>query len=682
MIVSFNWLKELVGIDLPPEALAERLTIVGIAVDRIEKTADDVIFELDLTSNRPDCLGHVGVAREISLICDTPLRIPEARFEDTDPPISDLTSVEIEDLDLCPRYTAKLIKGVKIGPSPEWLVRRLETVGQRSVNNVADATNYVLFELGHPTHAFDVHRLVGHRIVVRRARAGETLVTLDGQKRALTASTLVIADAENPVALAGVMGGQDSEITERTADILLESAYFLPSSIRATSRALGLSTEASYRFERGADFSMVLHAAQRCAQLIQQVAGGEIVRGTIDVNRMPEPPRPITLRRSRIKALSGLDVSPEQVEKILKSLGFHIERLLNRDQWMVMPASFRRDVEIEEDLVEEIARHSGYDRIALTLPPSSGSGHYQPSEEKQRTVRQTLATLGFHEAISFSFVDGRRAMRFREEPEAVVRIRNPIVESVEEMRTTLLGGLLDAVERNFSHGERDLKLFEFGKCFRPAPSRHAEQLMLAATMTGLRNPLDWRSHFAGVAFEDVKGILEIVLGRLGCHDFRLRRERVRYLHPGRSAVIEVNGSVVGVIGQLHPSLLEDQKVKQAVYAIEIDFQSLLDHTAAPARYQPLPRFPSVTRDLSFVVPEGVEYGELASAIRGLGIGELRAVSLFDVYSGKGVEAGFVSMSVNLVFRADSRTLTDEEAGEAMRRVVGLLERDFHATLRG
>lgn len=682
MIVSYHWLKELVEITLSPEALAERLTIVGIAVDRIGKTGDDVVFELDLTSNRPDCLGHLGVAREVSLVCETELRIPEARFEESDPPINDLTSVEIEDLELCPRYTAKLIKGVKIGPSPAWLARRIEAVGQRSVNNVADATNYVLFELGHPTHAFDFHRLVGHRIVVRRARSGETLVTLDGQRRELTPSMLVIADAENPVAMGGVMGGQDSEITEKTSDILLESAYFLPSSIRATSRALGLSTEASYRFERGADFSMAVHAAQRCAQLIQQVAGGEIVRGTIDVNRIPEPPRPITLRRSRIKTLSGLDVSHAQAEKILKALGFQTERLLNRDQWMVMPASYRRDVEIEEDLIEEIARHVGYDRIELTLPPSSGSGHYQPAEEKQRTVRQTLCTLGFHEAISFSFVDGRRAAQFRTEPEAVIRVRNPIIEGVEEMRTTLLGGLLDAVERNFSHGERDLKLFEFGKCFYSGAAGRTERLMLSAVMTGLRNPLDWQSHSALTGFDELKGVLEVLLDRIGYRQFTLRREEGLYLHPGQSAAIEVNGTVIGVIGQLHPRLLEDQKVKQAVYALEIDFQTLVEQPPEPVRYQPLPRFPSVTRDLSFLVPVDVKYGALVTRIRDLEIDELRDVSLFDVYSGKGIAEGLVSMSINLVFRADSRTLTDEEVDGRIAQIVDRLRRDFHAALRG
>jgi len=403
MLISYNWLRELTDTKLEPQELRERLTMVGLAIDAIEIQESDSVLDVEVPSNRPDCLSHVGIGREVAVIeagqvhlsAGTPPRI-EGRAES-------LISVEIKDADLCPRYAARLVRGVRIGPSPDWLARRLEAIGQRPINNVADVTNYVLHELGQPLHAFDLDKLKEHRIVVRRAAGGEKLKTLDGVDRVLDSETLVIADAERPVALAGIMGGEDSEISESTTDVLIESAYFNPDSVRRTARLLGMDTEASRRFERGADCSGVLRAQERCVELICELAGGVATENAIDVYPKPLVPRVVSFRPSRVKELTSLVVQLPEMIRILSGLGFVIA-----DQWadpvIVTVPSWRIDVEHEEDLIEEIAKHVGYDKIASELPPSNMSGEYQPTEMKFRVLRRALNAFGFDEAINFSFI--------------------------------------------------------------------------------------------------------------------------------------------------------------------------------------------------------------------------------------------------------------------------------------
>ena len=397
MYISYNWLKEIIPSQLSPQDLRERLTMVGLAIDAVEQHADDAVLDVEVPSNRPDCLSHVGIAREVGVIESKEIRLPEIEAFKTEGRASEFTSVEIKDANLCPRYAARLVRGVKIAPSPQWLVKRLETIGQRPINNVADITNYVLHELGQPLHAFDFHKLGGKRIVVRRAAAGEKLKTLDGVERELTSEMLVIADAERPVALAGIMGGEESEISSTTTDVLIESAYFDPDSVRRTARALGMDTEASRRFERGADIEGVLRAQERCVQLICELAGGAATEDWIDVYPGQFVSRSVRFRPQRVPELTSVTVQSSEIDRILTGLGFELV-----DEAFKVP-SWRIDVSQEEDLVEEIIRHTGYERIGAELPPSNASGEYQPTEMKQRLLRRALNAFGFDEAINFSF---------------------------------------------------------------------------------------------------------------------------------------------------------------------------------------------------------------------------------------------------------------------------------------
>jgi phenylalanyl-tRNA synthetase beta chain len=470
MKISYNWLGELVTLTLKPKELAERLTMAGFAVDAVEPMRDDHILDFDLTSNRPDALSHLGIAREAALVCGTSLIPRTVTLNEASERADAVAAVEILDPDLCPRYAARVVRGVKVAPSPKWLVDRLESIGQRSVNNVADITNYVMFEMNQPTHAFDLNLLHGRRIVVRRPRAGEQITTLDGFTREIAPEMLVIADADRPVAVAGVMGGADTEINERTEDVLIESAYFNPSSIRHTAGALGMDTEASYRFARGADFEAQVRAADRVAEMIAEIAGGQVLKGAIDVYPAKITRDPVYLRESRIERLTGLKVPIERAAEILRGLEFEVELAAGEKQLRAAAPSFRVDVSREEDLVEEIARHVGYDLVDVTLPAWSGAGKHLGGDKHRRNVRRALTGLGFDEAYSFSFVNSERDRLFRRSERPAATLLNPIDVNQSEMRASLVTGLLEAVQHNFNQGTRDVKLFEIGRVFEPEGS--------------------------------------------------------------------------------------------------------------------------------------------------------------------------------------------------------------------
>ncbi len=505
MNISYNWLRELTDTDLAPRELAERLTMVGLAVDTVHEAGDDFVLEFDLTSNRPDCLSHLGVARELAVIERKSTRLPRAEFPVVERTAND-TSVEIRDADLCPRYAARIVRGVRIAPSPAWLANRLRAIGQRPINNVADITNYVLHELGQPLHAFDFAKLSENRIIVRRARAGEKIRTLDGVERELDAEMLVIADVARAVAVAGVMGGEESEVSDATRDVLIESAYFEPESVRRTARALGLHTEASYRFERGVDYEGVLGVQERCVSLICEIAGGTATEDALDVYPNVIKPPSVSLRIARIEALTGLHVPDTEIARILKSLGFALRdggeeiysesgvrrnirelavvkvgagespdtTVSGRESITVISPTWRVDIEREEDLVEEVARHYGYDKIADELPSANVAGGHRAGDARRRAARRALTAYGFDEAISFSFITTAHDEQFEVLPSLLdagrgnvemVSLNNPIIESATRMRPTLLPGLLDAVRHNFNHGTRDVRLFEAGRVF-------------------------------------------------------------------------------------------------------------------------------------------------------------------------------------------------------------------------
>src|SRR5688572_523776 len=599
MLISYNWLRELTNTGLRPQELRDRLTMVGLAIDAVESHADDSVLDVEVPSNRPDCLSHVGIAREVTVIERKELRLPGVRSVKMDGRSADLASVEIKTPDLCPRYAARLVRGVKIGPSPDWLVKRLEVIGQRPINNVADITNYVLHELGQPLHAFDLHRLSGKRIVVRRAAPGEKLRTLDGFDRELTNEMLVIADAKKPVALAGIMGGEDSEISDSTTDVLIESAYFDPNSVRRTARRLGMDTEASRRFERGADRENVLRAQARCVELICELAGGVATEDAIDVYPQPFVPRVVEFRPERVKGLTSLDVKTDEMVRILTGLGFKSD-YFPLEKFTAGVPSWRIDVDQEEDLVEEIARHSGYDQIASELPPSNIPGEYQPTEMRQRSLRRALNACGYDEAITFSFIT--REEQFALIPalkaQAQTELKNPIIEDATWMRSSLLPGLLNSLRHNLNHGIRDVRLFEIGRVFGISSDGELpeEPLVLAMIATGAAVEENRAQGDRELDFFDLKGALEAGVDWMNVSPLVFANTSAKHLRAGQAASIKrADGLEIGTIGRLAEPVASAYKFRQPVYVLELDLGSLVNGPQRAIQYTPLPRYPSVMR---------------------------------------------------------------------------------------
>ena len=682
MKISYNWLGELATLTLNAKELGERLTMAGLAVEAVERVRDDHILDLDLTSNRPDALSHLGIAREAALLCGTSLTPRENMINEADERAESSATVEILDPDLCPRYAARIVRGVTVAPSPKWLVDRLESIGQRAVNNIADITNYVMFEMGQPTHAFDLNLLHGRRIIVRRPRSGEQITTLDGLTRELSAEMLVIADADRPVAVAGVMGGADTEINEQTRDVLIESAYFNPASIRHTARALGLDTEASYRFARGGDFEAQVRAADRVAQMVAEIAGGQVLKGVIDIYPTRINRDPVSVRESRIERLTGLKVSIEQAAEILRKLEFEVELNGNEKRLRAVAPSFRVDIWREEDLVEEVARHVGYDLVDTTLPAWSGAGRYLSGDQQRRNLRRALTAMGFDEAYSFSFVNGERDKLFRKDDRPVATLSNPIDINQSEMRASLITGLLDGVQHNFNQGTRDVKLFEIGRVFEAAASneRPVEREVLGITMTGSVFPDDWRGT-KQLEFYDLKGAVEVVMSTLNISGFTIDRASVEYLHPGQSAVLARDGEEIARFGRLHPRVASLYKFRQPVFVGELEFEKLLALPADRVRYHALARFPTVARDVSALIPDTVMWGDVEKAARDLGISEIVSVRVFDMYKSKEMPEGFHSLAFRVIYRGEGRTLTDEQVAGMHERVRALLEDRFGAQLR-
>jgi phenylalanyl-tRNA synthetase beta chain len=687
MFISYEWLKDFVELELSPAQLRDRLTMVSLAIDAVETHAADSVLDVEVPSNRPDCLSHIGIAREVSVIESKPLRSPKTYALKPQGSSASLTSVDIKDPDLCPRYAARIVRGVKIGPSPDWLAKRLETIGQRPINNVADITNYVLHELGQPLHAFDFAKLGGHRIVVRRAAPGEKLKTLDGVERTLTGDMLVIADAKKAVALAGIMGGEESEISTETTDVLIESAYFDPNSVRQTARQLGMDTEASRRFERGADCEGVLRAQQRCVELICELAGGVATEDAIDVYLQPLSERTVDLRPQRVTELTSLTVEPTEIVRILTGLGFEQKEQAGGRMSFNVP-SWRIDVEQEEDLVEEVARHTGYDKIGSELPPSSSSGEYQPSEMKQRSLRRALNAFGFDEAINFSFI--QQDARFELIPSLMghendqPQLANPIIEDAAWMRSTLLPGLLNAVRHNLNHGIRDVRLFEIGRIFSifKAGELPQETLALGIVATGGALEEDRAQSERELDFFDLKGALEAAVDWMNLSPLTFAQASAQHLRVGQSAQIKSgDGTSIGTIGRLNESIAASYKFRQPVYVLELDLSALLSGPAKLIQYSPLPRYPSVTRDISLLVNRNVNLDEIFAAVNNQQVGDCRSVKLVGTFEGGNIPPSKRSVTLRLEYRSDERTLRDEEVEEYHSRLTSRLLDTFGAQQR-
>jgi phenylalanyl-tRNA synthetase beta chain len=690
MLISYNWLRELTNTAFTPRELRERLTMVGLAIDAVQESDGDSVLDVEVPSNRPDCLSHVGIAREVAVIEKGKVQSPASKVPKTEGKTSDFASVEIEDVELCPRYAARVVRGVKIGPSPDWLAKRLGEIGQRPINNVADITNYVLHESGQPLHAFELAKLSEHKIVVRRARAGEKLKTLDGVERVLDEQMLVIADAKYPVALAGVMGGLDSEISNSTTDVLIESAYFDPDSVRRTARKLGMDTEASRRFERGADCENVLKAQSRCVELICEIAGGVATEDAIDVYPNPLPARQVNFRPARVNSLTSLQVDTAEMFRILVALGFNKDEVEKSATTFVVP-SWRVDVALEEDLIEEVARHTGYDKIASELPPSNIAGEYQPAEMQRRALRRMLTHLGFDEAINFSFIDIAHDEQFETIPALVIgdnkghfaTLSNPIIEESSRMRQSLLPGLLASVRTNFNHGSRDLSLFEIGRVFaNSAPGElPQERDALGLIATGGVEEEGRAAATKEIDFYDLKGALEAAIDAMKLPPLVVSKASVKHLREGQAArVMLQDGTAIGSIGRLSESISASYKFRQPVYVAEIDLTALMESSQREIQYRPLPRYPAVVRDVTLLVGRGLDLSELLAAVDAERVTDYSAAKLVGTYEGKNIPEDKRSITLRIEYRSSDRTLRDEEVEERHRGLIDSLVKKFAAEL--
>ena len=690
MLISYNWLRELTGTKLGPEDVRERLTNVGLTIDAVEARGDDQVLDVEVPSNRGDCLSHVGIARELCAIERSQISNLKSEIKNAQGKTSDFTSVDILDPDLCPRYAARIVRGVRIAPSPDWLVKKLESIGQRPINNVADITNLVLHESGQPLHAFDLAKLTEERIVVRRAAKDETIKTLDGVERKLDGEMLVIADALRPVAVGGVMGGEESEISNSTQDVLIESAYFNPASVRRTAKLLGLHTEASHRFERGTDPGGVLRAQERCVALICELAGGVATSDALDVYVNPVPGKSATLRPPRVEALTGLSVETSEMLRILSALGFDLFDEKPTHLTVNIP-SWRHDVAIEEDLIEEVARHTGFDKISTELPPASLAGEYHSSEIRKRALRQSLSALGYYEAISFSFIDPAHDEEFDVIPafagqgiaRKFVTLRNPIIENWTRMRPTLLPGLLDAARHNLNQGTRDVALFELGRVFRAGEEGQLpdEREALVLVLTGGVLEADQAAAARDFDFYDLKGALEAAREALKLPALNYSAADARHLRAGQSAAVSLGSTQLGWIGRLSEAVAGNYKFRQPVFVGEIDLTALLEMAELPVLYSRLPRFPSIVRDVSLLVGSQVTVAELISAANTKAVANCVGATFVGVYSGEGIPEGKRSITLRFEYRSADRTLRDEEVDELHWPLVKALQEKFDAEVR-
>jgi len=656
----------------------------------------DTMLEVDLTPNRPDCASVIGIARELAGKLGEPLRLPEVAMPDN--PGTKSFAVSIEAPDLCPRYAARLVQGVTIGPSPWWLRRRLMAIGLRPINNVVDVTNYVMMEYGQPLHAFDFDRLAKSRIVVRRPGDGEKqFVTLDGSERTLDGETLLICDGEKPVALAGVMGGLNSEVTAATVNVLLESACFAPVSIRKTARLVGLASDASWRFERGVDGENTVTVLNRAAALLAEVAGGSVEPGWLDVHPGKRPRPVIDLSAGRASRLIGVSFSPEEITRLLVSIGIACEKI-DGDLLRVTPPAFRVDLEREADLIEEIARLHGYDAIPTRLPQAALSYPNQdPAREKRLRAAGIMASLGYHEAINYSFTSSKFAdmltLASGDARRRVVRLRNPLSEELDCLRAMLLPGLLENIRHNVSYQTSSLKLFEIGKVFIPKSpdAQPDEKIVLAGVLSGNRAAGAPPLYFPEQAVDifDAKGAVEFLLEEM---DIDGEAADIRAIHPvddGIEPFVEpetallffAGGIVLGKAGMVKASVLRAFGVKQDVAFFALDFDALCALPVRKGQFAPLPTYPAVVRDIALVVAEDVAAGDMMAKVQKSGDKLIESVALFDVFRGDSLPPGTKSVALSITYRSASKTLTEKNIEKTHDKIVRMLADTFSGSLR-
>jgi len=648
---------------------------------------DDTVLELEITPNRPDCLSMIGMAREVGAITQRTMHRPEVTVTESTEKASDVAGVEILDPDLCPRYSARIIRNVKVGPSPTWMQERLQKAGMRPINNIVDITNYVMLETGQPLHAFDFNTLHGHKIIVRRAKNSEHMQTLDGVVRELDDTMLVIADADRPVALAGVMGGENTEVSDGTKDILLESAYFEPTSIMRTSRSLGLLSESSSRFEKGIDPNGTVYAADRAARFMEELADGIVNKGVVDVYPRVILPKRLPLRTDRVNAILGTKLGVDEISRICRRLEFTPEVIDRTTEMWVSVPTFRPDLEREIDLIEEVARIYGYNNIRSSLPESGDKqGGLSLRQKIAESIKLRLVAAGLSEVITYSFTDPHDVDKLQV-PEGdpmrwFVRLMNPLSEEVSVMRTTLIGNLLKVLKYNVNREQYDVQIYEVGHIFWHEQGKELpdEETMVSIAMTGARIPDEWYEKARSVDFFDLKGVIEAVLDEVDAEGWSVRQFTHPVLHPGRSAELLIGDESIGFFGEIHPEVQAAYDVPRA-YVAELNLNKLIDKANTVKGFTEIPKYPGISLDLAILVDGSISNDRVLDVIKSAGGSLLKQVRLFDLYTGKGVPEGKKSMAYSMLFSAPDRTLTDQEALDAQERIIRKLEKELGAQVR-
>jgi phenylalanyl-tRNA synthetase beta chain len=670
MLVSWNWLKQYVALDMPHAELEARLMMAGLNHESTTDVEGDLAIDLEVTSNRPDCLGHIGVAREIAVLWHSPLKIPPAMPKEKGPPVEKLLKVRIDCPELCLRYTARVVRGVKVGPSPSWIVRRLRTVGLAPINNIVDISNYVLMECGQPLHTFDFAKLLGSQIIVREPRPGEIIEAIDHRTYRLEPGMCVIADAEDPVAIGGVMGGAVTEISAAATDILVEAAEFDPVAIRNTARALNLHSDSSYRFERRVDPEGIDWASRRCCELILELAGGELCKGVVDVGSPSPARKPIILRLDQIERILGIAVPAEQVRRILTDLG-NVETRADAKRVETIPPSWRRDLTREIDLIEEVARIHGYDKIPEDVGVPMVASTRRREDRVLAKVRTVLTAAGFDEAMTVSLVDAATAAAISPWSDAEPLATDwSILRGADRLRLSLIPSLLDARRTNETLSNPRIDLFEIAKVYLPQGDKLPDEIRMLTLASGR-------------PFGEVKGVIEAVLAALD-PAARLDVADASYdlLTPGRCCKLLVGGQLLGILGELRPEGLKRLDLRRPATVAELNTSLLIDAAKLVPTYAPVPAYPAVTRDLNLVVDDRVRWADVAQTVAAAGGAFLEELQYQDTYRDpKRLGPNRKSLLLTLVLRSREGTMTSQQADELRERVVAACRRKHGAELR-
>jgi len=669
MKISYNSLKRIVDFPFSPEELAERLNTLGFEVKNRDVFEEDVIFDLEITSNRGDCLSLVGIAREISALTGKSLHLPcndIGKLEE-----KSLFQIKIIDLDLCSYYSACLIKDVKVAPSPLWLQKKIQIWGGKPINNVVDITNYVLWEMGQPLHPFDYSSLSGGKVIVRRAEEGEILITLDGVERRLSKDMLVIADEKRAIALAGIIGGRDTQIQDYTRNILIESAFFNPVSVRKTSQKMGITTEASYRFERGVDAWIAKEALKRAIFLLQKIAGGKVAGKIMEKGKLPPQKRWVFFRPSKVNKIIGKRISKSRIKRIFHNLQFEVEVKDREDKWKISVPSFRKDIEREIDLIEEIVRFYGYDKIPVTLPSLGKETSCEDfKEEVREKIREILRGLGFYEVIGISLEEEEIFKKANLSLSESVRLKNPVSTRQNLLSTHLFPHLLKIAFGNLNQGIEELRIFEMGNIFNKKKDILYEKISLSSLV--VEKEFD---------FFSLKGIGEVLLKELGIEGVDFSFGEYPYLSLNEGATIKKNDVTLGLLGRIHKKVAERFQLPPYLYLLEFNLSNLFSFYNSKKRVKALPKFPFIRRDLSLFVKKEILTEEIKKLIFEEGE-ELEKVEFFDLYQGKPIPSGYKSLTCSLIFRAADRTLKDEEVNKIQEKIINSLKEKMGIYLRG